>query len=41
MAIWDDVITDQDRLVYEASGYGEGRIGPKNIQFLINQVDMV
>jgi len=27
VAIWDDVITDQDRLVYEASGYGEGRIG--------------
>ena len=27
MAIWDDVITEQDRLVYKASGYGEGRIG--------------
>ena len=27
MAIWDDVITERDRLVYKASGYGEGRIG--------------
>lgn len=27
MAIWDDVITEQDRLVYQASGYGEERIG--------------
>lgn len=27
MAIWDDVITERDKLVYQASGYGEGRIG--------------
>lgn len=35
MAIWDDVITDQDRLVYEASGYGEGRIGLGNKPALV------
>ena len=27
MAIWDDVITERDRQVYKAAGYGEGRIG--------------
>jgi len=35
VAIWDDVITDQDRLVYEASGYGEGRIGLGNKPALV------
>lgn len=27
MAIWDDVITEKDKQIYAASGYGEGRIG--------------
>ncbi|MFH0914458.1 MAG: isochorismatase family protein [Chloroflexota bacterium] len=27
MSIWDDVIGEQDRLVYRESGYGEGKIG--------------
>lgn len=27
MAVWDDVITERDKLVYKASGYGEGQIG--------------
>ena len=27
MAIWDDVISERDRPIYEASGFGGGRIG--------------